>query len=238
MQIYEPKEGDPMDPPEAPPADGDDDPAADEPDEGETVVDEPGLPPPVTGPQKKVYVDGVAAAVVAERIEYLDEHGKLVTESLRDYTRKVLRRSFASLDDFLRRWNAADRKQAVLEEIEAAGLPVDVIVEELGRDLDPFDLVCHVAFGASPLTRRERAENVKKRDVFTKHGGQASAVLGALLDKYADEGVLNIDDANVLRIPPINELGSVVQLVGTFGGKAGFEQAVHDLQSALYKETA
>ena len=238
VQIYEPKEGDPMDPPQAPPAGDDDDPAPDEPSEGETVVDEPGLPPPVTGPQKKVYVDGVAAAVVAERIEYLDEHGKLVTESLRDYTRRVLRRSFASLDDFLRRWNAADRKQAVLEEIEDAGLPVDVIVEELGRDLDPFDLVCHIAFGARPLTRRERAENVRKRDVFTKHGGQAHAVLAALLDKYADEGVLNIDDANVLRIPPIDRLGSVVQLVGAFGGKAGFDQAVHDLQSALYKETA
>ena len=238
VQIYEPKEGDPMDPPEAPPAGDGDDPAPDDPGEGETIVDEPGLPPPVTGPQKKVYVDGVAAAVVAERIEYLDEHGKLVTESLHDYTRKVLRKSFASLDDFLRRWNAADRKQAVLEEIEAAGLPVDVIVEELGKDLDPFDLVCHVAFGARPLTRRERAENVRKRDVFTKHGGQAYTVLDALLDKYADEGVLNIDDANVLRIPPIDRLGSVVQLVGAFGGKAGFDRAVHDLQSALYKETA
>ena len=238
VQIYEPKEGDPMDPPEAPPAGDNDDLAPDESGEEETIIDEPGLPPPVTGPQKKVYVDGIAAAVVAERIEYLDEHGKLVTEALRDYTRKVLRKSFASLDDFLTRWNAADRKQAVLEEIEAAGLPVDVIVEELGRDLDPFDLVCHVAFGARPLTRRERAENVRRRDVFTKHGGQVRAVLDALLDKYADEGVLNIDDANVLRIPPIDRLGSVVQLVGAFGGKADFHQAVHDLQSALYKETA
>ncbi len=234
VQIYEPVEGDPMDPPGD---DGDGSVPAD-PDEGETVVDEPGLPPPATGPQRKVYVDGVAAAIVAERIEYLDEHGSLVTESLHDYTRKVLRKSFASLDDFLRRWNASDRKQAVLEEIEAAGLPVAVIVEELGKDLDPFDLVCHVAFGTKPLTRRERAENVRKRDVFTKHGGQASAVLGALLDKYADEGVLNIDDANVLRIPPIDMLGTPVELVRAFGGKAGFKQAAHDLQSALYRETA
>ena len=112
VQIYEPKEGDPMDPPDAPPAHDDDGPVPANPDEGETVVDEPGLPPTVVGPRKKVYVDGIAAAIVAERIEYLDEHGKLVTESLHDYTRKVLRKSFASLDDFLRRWDAADRKQA------------------------------------------------------------------------------------------------------------------------------
>ena len=238
VQTYEPKEGDPMDPPEAPLADDDDGSVPADPGEDETVVDEPGLPPPVVGPQRKVYVDGVAAAIVAERIEYLDEHGKLVTESLHDYTRKVLRKSFASLDDFLRRWDAADRKQAILEEIEAAGLPVPVIVAELGKDLDPFDLVCHVAFGAKPLTRRERAENVKKRDVFTKHGGQAHAVLGALLDKYADEGVLNIDDTNVLRIAPLDSLGTPLELVRAFGGKAGFERAVHDLQSALYGEVA
>ena len=237
-QIYEPKDGDPMNPPDAPPADDDDGPVPDDPGEDETIIDEPGLPPPVVGPTRKIYVDGVAAAIVAERIEYLDERGKLVTESLHDYTRKVLRKSFASLDYFLRRWDAAERKQVVLEEIEAAGLPVDVIVEELGKDLDPFDLVCHVAFGASPLTRRERAENVRKRDVFTKHGGQASAVLGALLDKYADEGVLNLDDANVLKVPPIDRLGTPLELVRAFGGKAGFERAVHDLQSALYKEAA
>ena len=238
VQIYEPGEGDPMDPPDVSPGDNEDGPP-ERPGEGETVVFDPEPPtPPPPGPQKKIYVDGVSAAIVAERIEYLDEHGKLVTESLHDYTRRVLRKSFASLDDFLRRWDAADRKQAVLEEIEAAGLPVAVIVEELGKDLDPFDLVCHVAFGAKPLTRRERAENVRKRDVFTKHGGHAHAVLDALLDKYADEGVLNIDDANVLRIPPLDTLGTPVELVRAFGGKAGFEQAAHDLQSALYRETA
>ena len=109
---------------------------------------------------------------------------------------------------------------------------------ELGKDLDPFDLVCHIAFDAKPLTRRERAENVKKRDVFTKYGGQVRAVLDALLDKYADEGVINLDDANVLRIPPLDSLGTPVELVRAFGGKPGFERAVRDLQAALYKEVA
>ena len=239
VQIYEPEEGDPMDPPDAPPVVEDGVPFPEEPGDDETVVDGPILPtPPGGGPQRKIYVDGVAAVIVSERVEYLDEHGKLVTESLRDFTRKALRKRFASLDDFLRRWNAAERKQAVIEEMAAEGLPLTVIVEELGKDLDPFDLVCHVAFDAKPLTRRERAENVKKRDVFTKYGGQARAVLDALLDKYADDGVLNLDDANVLRIPPIDKLGMPIELVRAFGGRSGFERAVRDLQSALYKETA
>ena len=161
---------------------------------------------PITGggPRKKVYVDGVGATIIAERVEYLDENGKLVTESLRDFTKTAIRKRFASLDDFLKRWKAAERKQAIVEELEAEGLPLDPIAEELGKNLDPFDLICHVAFDKKPLTRRERAENVKKRDVFTKYGPQARAVLDALLAKYADEGVLNLDDANVLRIPPLH----------------------------------
>ncbi|MEC3862762.1 DEAD/DEAH box helicase family protein [Mesobacterium sp. TK19101] len=239
VQIYEPKDGQNIDPPDAPPTDEDGAPLPEDPGEDETIVDQPGLPlPPTGGPQKKVYVDGVGATIVAERVEYLDENGKLVTESLRDFTKRALRKRFASLDEFLKRWNAAERKQAILEELEAEGLPLDPIVEELGRDLDPFDLICHVAFDAKPLTRRERAENVKKRDAFTKYGDQARAVLDALLAKYADEGVLNLDDANVLRIAPFSTIGTPIELIRAFGGKPGFEQAVHDLQSELYKDTA
>jgi type I restriction enzyme R subunit len=185
-----------------------------------------------------VYVDGVGAHIVAERIEYLDEYGKLVTESLRDFTKKALKKRFVSLDDFLKRWNAAERKQAIIEELEAEGLPLDPIAEELGKDLDPFDLICHIAFDKKPLTRRERADNVKKRDLFTKYSTQARAVLDALLAKYADEGVLNLDDANVLKIAPFSTMGSVVQLINAFGDRKGFEQAVHELQSALYQEVA
>ena len=222
VQIYEPGEDDPITPPD---------------EEEEAII---GDPPPGPPPEKprKVYVDNVSVSIVAERVEYLDQYGRLVTESLRDFTRKALKRRFASLDDFLRRWKAAERKQAILEELEAEGLALDTIVEELGKDLDPFDLICHVAFDAKPLTRRERAENVKKRDVFAKYGDRARAVLDALLAKYADEGVLNLDDTNVLRIPPLSHLGTPVQLVRAFGGKGGFVRAVHDLQAALYQETA
>jgi type I restriction enzyme, R subunit len=241
VQIYEPGEDDPVAPPEdVPPTDEDGERLPETPGEDEIIVDEP---PDISireeeEGKRKVYFDGVGATIIAERVEYMDEHGKLVTESLRDFTKKALRKRFASLDDFLKRWKAAERKQAVLDELAAEGLPLDPVAEEVGKDLDPFDLICHVAFDRKPLTRRERAENVKKRDVFTKYGPQARAVLDALLAKYADEGVLNLDDTNVLKIPPLNTLGTPVQLIKAFGGKDGFEQAVHELQSAIYQEAA
>ena len=239
VQIYEPGEGDPITPPDdIPPTD--EEPTPSEPGEDERIIDGPTwIPPTPDGPgRRKVYVDGVGATIVAERVEYLDEDGKLVTESLRDFTKRALRKRFASLDDFLKRWHAAARKQAIIEELEAEGLPLDPIVEELGKDLDPFDLICHVAFDATPLTRRERADHVKKRDVFNTYGARARAVLDALLSKYADEGVFNLDDTNVLRIPPFTHLGTPVQLIEAFGGRDDFVAAVHDLQSALYRETA
>jgi type I restriction enzyme, R subunit len=204
VQIYEPGEADPISPPDDVPPPG----LAEEGepyDAGgpETIKD--GLPPDISIPvggskQKKVYVDGVKVAIVAERVEYLDEDGKLVTETLRDFTKTALKKRFASLDDFLKRWKSAERKQAIVEELAAEGLPLDAIADELGKNLDPFDLICHIAFDKKPLTRRERAENVKKRDAFTKYGPQARAVLDALLEKYRDEGVLNLDDANVLKL--------------------------------------
>ena len=241
VQIYEPGSDDPIGPPDdVPPTDEDGETLSATPAEDEAIVDNPrnGEPPSVAGRARKVYVDGVTVRIIAERVEYLDESGKLITESLRDYTKNALKKRFATLDDFLKRWKSAERKQAIIEELEAEGLPLDPIAEELGKNLDPFDLICHVAFDMKPLTRRERAENVKKRDVFTRYGGQCRAVLDALLTKYADEGVLNLDDANVLKIDPFNKMGSVVQLIKAFGNRQGFEQAVHELQRAIYQEAA
>lgn len=240
VQIYTPGPNGPISPPEDEP-----DPGIEGGDEGSeggepTVLVDPGgvYTPKGANPIRKIYVDGVGATIVAERIEYLDENGKLVTESLRDYTRKALKRRFSSLDDFLKRWKAEGRKSAVFDELEAEGLPLDLVAAEFGKDLDPFDLICHIAFDAKPLTRRERADNVKKRDVFTKYGPQARAVLEGLLYKYADEGVLNLDDPAVLKISPFTGMGSVVELIRAFGGRPGFEQAVHDLQSVIYEESA
>jgi type I restriction enzyme, R subunit len=237
VQIYEPGEGDPIAPPDDT-ADGfnENGQTPYEPGEGETIVDQPDLPLSPGGGQRKIYVDGVGARIIAERVEYLDENGKLVTESLRDFTRTALKKRFASLDDFLKRWKSAERKQAIIEELEAEGLALDAIADELGKNLDPFDLICHVAFDRKPLTRRERADNVKKRDIFSKYGGQARAVLDALLAKYADEGVLALDDANILRIPPLSTLGTPLELIKAFGNRQGFERAVNELQSSLYQE--
>ena len=239
VQIYEPGDDDPIVPPDELPPTVDDPTPVDRGEAEDIGGRGPGIPEPDTGGGvRKVYVDGVPARIVAERLEYLDENGKLVTESLHDFTKKALRKHFASLDDFLKRWEAAERKQAIVEELDAKGLPLDVIAEELGKDLDPFDLICHVAFDAKPLTRRERADNVKKRDVFNKYGHRARAVLDALLAKYADEGVFDLEDTNVLRIPPFAQLGTPLQLIAAFGGREDFVEAVHELQSALYRETA
>ncbi|WP_129675515.1 EcoAI/FtnUII family type I restriction enzme subunit R [Candidatus Chloroploca sp. Khr17] len=241
VQIYEPGEGDPLTPPEDEVPVGDDgEPLAPEPGEGETVVV---VPPDISFPendygQRKVYVDGVAVKIIAERVQYLDEYGKLITESLHDYTRKALKKRFVSLNAFLKRWESAARKQAIVEELEAEGLSLDLLVDEVGQDFDPFDLICYLAFDAKPLTRRERAANVKQRDVFARYGTQARAVLEALLAKYEDEGMLNLDDPQVLKIPPFSALGTPMQLIKAFGTRDDFDRAVHDLQAALYQETA
>ncbi len=241
VQIYEPAGDDPITPPDDGVSAGYSGPdGGTESAEGETIIAD-GTDIAINegnDKKRKIYVDDVPVVIVAERVEYLDESGKLATESLRDFTKKALRKHFASLDEFLNRWNSAERKQAVIDELATEGLALDVIAEELGKDLDPFDLICHVAFDRKPLTRRERADNVQKRDIFAKYGDQARAVLSALLIKYADEGVLNLDDTNVLRIPPLNALGTPMQLIKAFGGRAGFEDAVHALQNELYQEVA
>lgn len=244
LQVYEPGTDDPVVPPDkVPPAGDEEEPIAPEPGEDETVlvdseVPDISLPPDGTGKRKKIYVDGVGANIVAERVEYLDENGKLITESLRDFTKKALKKRFASLNEFLTQWNAAERKQAVVEALTTEGLPLDPLAEEVGKDLDPFDLICHVAFDRPPLTRRERAENVRKRDVFTKYGPQARVVLDALLQKYQDQGVLTLDDPRILQVPPFDAMGTPLELIKQFGTRADFERAVHELQSALYETAA
>jgi type I restriction enzyme, R subunit len=241
VQIYQPSVDEPVFPPEdAPPIDEEGEELTSEPAQDETIVDDPDdvIFPAHKQTATKIYVDGVSALILAERVQYVDEHGKLVTESLRDYTKKALKQRFATLDDFLNRWNSAERKKAVLEELEAEGLPIETIAAELGEDLDPFDLICNIAFGKRPLTRSERVERVKKRDIVGRYGPQARIVLDALLSKYADQGVLDLDDAGVLRIPPLSTLGTPLQLIRAFGDREGFEKAVHDLQSALYEDVA
>lgn len=241
VQIYEPEEDEPVVPPEnVPPIADEEDPIPPEPGDDEEVIIDYDSPIIDTGrvaeKPAKYYVHGKEVKVLAERVEYLDENGKLVTESLRDYSKKTLRRSFTSLDEFLRRWNSAERKQAVIEELENEGLLLEPLAEEVGKDLDPFDLICHIAFDQPPLTRRERVENVRKRDVFTKYGEQARAVLLALLQKYQDEGLTELDDPRILKLSPFRSMGTPMELLKSFGGKEGFVQAVRQLQHELYQK--
>jgi len=186
-------------------------------------------------PTRKLYVNGVLVTIIAERVKYLDADGTLVTESLRDYSRKAVVGHFASLDTFLRRWKGADRKQAIIDELEAEGLRIEPLAEEVNLNLDPFDLICHVAYGRPALTRRERADGVRKRDVFAKYGPPARAVLDALLTKYQDDGLIDLSDPRVLQLAPMATLGTPVELIRQFGSRAGFEQAAHELQDALYE---
>jgi len=242
VQIYEPGEDDPITPPDnEPPISDGDDPIPPEPGEDEVIVD--GEPPDINidsdeQVRRKVYVDGVKVAVLAERVEYLDHEGKLITESLRDFTKKALRSKFSSLDEFLRRWTSAEKKQVIIDELETEGLSLEPLADEVGKDLDPFDLICHIAFDQPALTRRERADNVRKRDVFTKYGPQARAVLEAILQKYQDDGIIDLSNPRILQIPPLDAMGTPLQLIRQFGTREDFERAVNKLQTELYEGAA
>ncbi|MEP6878329.1 MAG: type I restriction-modification enzyme R subunit C-terminal domain-containing protein, partial [Nitrosospira sp.] len=183
---------------------------------------------------RRYVVANVEVKVASERVQYFDASGKLITESLKDYTRKMLAKEFSSLDDFLGRWSTADRKQAVIDALVNEGIFFGALAEEIGRDCDPFDLVCHVAWDKPPLTRKERAEQVRKRDYFTRYGEQARRVLEALLDKYADEGVGSIEETQILTIAPFTQFGTPIEIIRSFGGLDLYQHALHELEQALY----
>ncbi len=185
--------------------------------------------------RRKVTVNGVEVTVIKERVQYMGGDGKIITESLRDYTRKNVRTAYASLDAFLKSWKQADKKRAIVEELEKQGVIFAALNEEIGSAFDPFDLICHVAFEQKPLTRKERAEQVKKRDYFTKYGELARKVISALLDKYSDDGVLDLENPEIIRLDPLSKLGSPVEIIRAFGGKPAYDAAIHDLTDELYK---
>jgi type I restriction enzyme R subunit len=188
-----------------------------------------------TGRRVRYVVAGVPVTVVAERVQYYGPEGKLITESLKDYTRRRVSAEFASLDDFLRTWSTAERKEAILAELAEQGVLLDELAEQVGREYDPFDLICHVAFDQPPLTRKERAAEVKKRDYFARYGEGVRAVLEALLDKYSDEGIESMEDLTILRVHPFTELGTPLEIVGQFGGREAYLEALRELERELYR---
>ena len=232
VQIYEPGPDDPPIPPDEPTPPGGEPPA-------------PPLPPGdglggdgPTPQTTRYYVNNVEVRVATERVQYLDESGNLITESLKDYSRKTVRKTYASLDAFLNVWNDAEKKQAILEELAAKGVFLDELAEQVGRQYDAFDLVCHVAFDAPPLTRKERATQVKKRNVFAKYGEKAHAVLDALLQKYADSGITSLESLEILKVDPLTAHGTPVEIVKLFGGRDGYLTAIRELETALYQKAA
>jgi type I restriction enzyme R subunit len=222
--IYEPDDADDPVPPDPEPEDDGDGDDIDDGDGDEGI--------------KKVHVSGVEVRILSERVEYLGEDGKMIMESYRDYSRKNIRKEFASLDDFLLKWSSAKKKTAIIEALAEYGIELPKLAQDVGKDYGDFDLICHIAFDQPPLTRYERVNNVKKRNYFTQYGEQVRAVLEALLDKYADEGITSIENNSVLKLAPFNRMGTPVEIInGMFGGKANYEQAVQALESELFAQT-
>ena len=184
---------------------------------------------------RKFVVSGVSVRIIAERIEYYGPNGNLITESYRDFTRRQVLSRFASLDDFLRRWRTAQKKQVIIELLEEQGVFLDNLAQEVGKDYGDFDLICHIVYDQPPLTRKERVNNVRKRNYFTRYGEQARAVLNALLDKYADEGIRTIEDAKILKLKPFSDMGTPMEIINqVFGGKTNYEKAIQELEQGLF----
>jgi type I restriction enzyme R subunit len=251
VKVYAPGADDPVNPDdEQAPADDEADknlaeepgPYETEPDSGWESDDHPDTTGgPGEGSGRTRYVVGnVSVSVIAERVQYLGPDGKLITESLKDYTRKQVKERYATLKDFLRDWKQAERKQTIIEELAERGVIWDDLTKEvskkLGAEPDPFDVICHLVYDQPPLTRKERAEQVRKQNYFSKYEGVSKQVLDALLDKYTDAGIEPIEDVKVLTLAPFSQLGAPMELLQTFGGKSGYTQAVRDLESELYRQ--
>ena len=185
--------------------------------------------------KEKIFVNGIDVSVLVSRELYFDHNGKPITESLKDYTKEIIKGQFASLNDFLTRWNNTERKEAIIKELQDQGVLVEALMEAVEKQVDLFDLICHIAYDQPPLTRKERANNVKKRNYFTKYGEQSRKVLEALLDKYADEGIENIESMEVLKVKPLTEFGSPTEIIKEFGSKENYLKAIKELENELYK---
>ncbi len=218
-----------------------DDPIIDIEDGSEIIMTDP-YPPNIIsggvvgeGGLRKIRVNGVDVQVMGERVQYLDGNGKVITETLRDYTKRNVTQEYSTLQSFLKKWNTTEKKMAIIDELAAQGVFIEALQEEVGKDFDPFDLICHLAFDQPPLTRQERANAVKKRNYFTKYEGIAQTVLKELLDKYADEGIKNIESLKVLKIDPFSKIGSPREIFAAFGGKTNYQAAIKELEQELYK---
>jgi len=232
VQIYEPKPDEPVVPPDEPiidPIDGDD-----------FLDGRDGLKPDIDIDEedekvKKYYVNHIPVAVAHERVQYYGKDGKLITESLKDYSKNNIKKEFSSLDEFILTWNKTEKKKELIQEFAEHGIFLEALREEIGKDMDDFDLICHIAFDQPALTRIERANKVRKRNYFTKYGEVAQQVLNSLLDKYEQEGIVSIEQGSILKVQPLNKMGSPVEIVRAFGKKKDFDKAIKELENEIYK---
>lgn len=234
--IYEPKENDPINPPVQ-----NDEEISDKTKDDDGIIydrwkfNEDGQ---VNEPVKKYYVNNIPVKVINERVQYINEEGKLITELLKDFTKRSILQEFRSLDDFLNAWTKAEKKEAIIKELENHGVLFEALSEEVGRDFDPFDLVCHIAFDKPPLTRKERVNNVKKNNYFRRYEGKVREVIEALLDKYADQGILSIDEIRDLKVKPFTDFGMPYEIVNDiFGGRDEYIDMINQMQQYLYADS-
>ena len=181
--------------------------------------------------------DGCTVEIIRKTVSVYDSNGQLLrTESITDYTKKTVMDTYATLDNFIMRWNEAEYKSQITELLRDYGIDLQALKEEQGMtDVDDFDFICHIAYGQKPLTRRERAENVKKRDIFHKYGPEAQKVLDALLDKYMNEGISQLENRKVLTLDPFRQMGSPASIAKLFGGNQQYFDAVHELEHEIYQ---
>jgi type I restriction enzyme R subunit len=181
-------------------------------------------------------VNDVVVKIINERVQYYDKNGKLITESIIDYSKKNILGEYATLDDFLQAWNESGRKQAIIDELKERGVLLEALKEAAGnQDIDDFDLICHIAFDKKPLTKAERAANVRKRTYLSQYEGIAREVLSALLDKYAENGIADLEQVSILQIDPFRSIGDIRKIIGAFGGKGNYLHAVQQLENQIYK---
>ena len=207
--------------------------------------DDPNPPVPPTPPNPPtvkpvVGRDGCKVEIIHKTVSVYDANGKLLRqESIVDYTKENIRGEYASLDNFIRQWSKEKKKEKIKEMLLERGIDLELMkADQNMADVDDFDFICHVAFDKKPLTRKERANNVKKRDFLSKYSGVAKEVLEALLDKYMNTGIYEIEKTEILKLDPFMKLGKPAKIAGYFGGKAGYLQAVKELEEAIYADEA
>lgn len=203
-----------------------------------TIIHEPD-PKPRPNPKPIVDKNGCRVEVINKVVSVYDANGKLLrTESITDYTRKNINDTYVNLDDFINHWNAAEKKAEITDLMRESGIDLQALkIERNMEDVDDFDFICHIAYGKKPLTRKERAENVKKRDVFNRYGAEARKVLEALLDKYANDGISQLENRMVLKLDPFRQMGSPANIAKLFGGNKQYFSAVKELENLIYNNS-